>query len=71
MPRVWPKKLKKTKNIIAVLLVQWVEILVLSLQWLRLLLWREFGSWPESFHVLWAWPKKETLYKKIIVFIEL
>lgn len=31
----------------------------LSLQWLGSLLWREFDPWPESFHMLQVWSKKE------------
>ena len=37
---------------------QWVKDLVLSLLWLRLLLWCRFNPWPRNFHVLQAWPNK-------------
>ena len=31
--------------------------LALSLLWLRSLLWRGFGPWPQNLHVLWVQPK--------------
>ena len=36
-------------------MVQWVKHLVLSLQWLELLLWREFDSWPGNFRMACVW----------------
>ena len=36
------------------LVTQWVKDLVLSLQWLRLLLWCGFDPWPWNFCVLHA-----------------
>ena len=41
------------------LVTLWIEDLVLSLQWLGLLLWHEFIPWPENFHLLQAWFKKK------------
>ena len=38
---------------------QWVKDLVLSLQWLRSLLWHRFDPWPGNFHMLWVWQKKK------------
>ena len=32
----------------------WVKDLVLTLVWVRLLLWRKFDLWPWSFWMLWA-----------------
>ena len=46
------------------LVAQQVKDSVLSLQWLRLLLWHGFDPWPGNFHVPWVWPKK----KKIKIF---
>ena len=40
-------------------MVQWVKDLILSLQWLRLLLWLIFDLWPGKFHRLWAKKAKE------------
>ena len=41
------------------LVVQWVKDLVWSLQWLGLLLWCGFESWPWNFRRPWAWsPRK-------------
>ena len=34
-----------------------VQNLMLSLQWLGLLLWRGFDPWPRNFHM--PWPKKK------------
>ena len=36
-------------------MVQWVKHLVLSLQWLELLLWREFDSWLGNFRMACVW----------------
>ena len=36
------------------LVAQQVKDLVLSLQWLKLLLWLGFNPWPGNFHVLWV-----------------
>ena len=33
-------------------MVQWLKDLMLSLQWLRLLLWRRFHPWPGNFCLL-------------------
>ena len=41
------------------LVAQQIKDLVLSLQWLRLLLWRGFDPWPGKFHMLQAQPKKK------------
>ena len=41
------------------LVTLWIEDLVLSLQWLGLLLWHEFIPWPENSHMLQAWFKKK------------
>ena len=38
-------------------MAQWVRDLVLSLLWLRLLLWCEFDPWPGNFHMLQIGPK--------------
>ena len=38
--------------------VQQVKHLVMSLLWLRLLLWYGFDPWPRDFHMLWVQPKK-------------
>ena len=38
--------------------VQWVKDLVLSLQWLGLLLWCRFDPLPRKFHMLQMWQKK-------------
>ena len=40
-------------------MVQWVNDLVLSLQWLGLLLWCRFDPWSGNFHISQAWPKKK------------
>ena len=40
-------------------MAQWVKELVLSLQWLRLLLEYGLNPWPENFHMLQLWPKKK------------
>ena len=41
------------------LVVQWVKELVLTLLWLRLLLWRRFDPQPRNFRMARVWPKKE------------
>ena len=41
------------------LVAQQVKDLVLSLQWLGLLLWHGFDPWPENFYILWAQQKKK------------
>ena len=47
MPQVQPQKdKKKDEKMGRFLVVQWVKDLVLSLQWLGLLLWHEFDPWP-------------------------
>ena len=38
---------------------EWVKDLVLSLQWLGLLLGHRFNPWPKNFHMLQVWPKKK------------
>ena len=43
---------------------QWAKDLELSLQQLRLLLWRRFYPWPGNFHVLQAQQKKKKKNKK-------
>lgn len=40
-------------------MVQWVKDLVLSLQWLQLLLW--FDPWPGNFCMPWARPKEDAM----------
>ena len=37
----------------------WVKDLVVSLQWLRSLLWCRFDPWPGNFHMLLVQPKKK------------
>ena len=39
-------------------MAQQVKDLVLSLQWLRSLLWHGFSPWPGNFHMLRVQPKK-------------
>ena len=41
--------------------MQRVKDLALSLQWLGLLLWWGFSSWPRNFHMLLPRPKKEVI----------
>ena len=45
------------------LVEQGVKDPVLSLQWLRLLLWHGFDPWPRNFYMPQVWPEKK---KKII-----
>ena len=40
-------------------MAQWVKQLVLSLLWLRPLLWRGFDPWPWNFHLLQMRPKEK------------
>ena len=40
-------------------MVQWVKDPVLSLLWLRSLLWRRFGPWSRNLHALGIAKKKE------------
>ena len=40
-------------------MVYWVKELVLSLQWLGLLLWSQFDFWPRNFHMPWSQPRKK------------
>ena len=40
-------------------MVQQVKDLVVSLQWLGLLLWSGFDPWPGNSHMPWAWLKKK------------
>ena len=40
-------------------MAQWVKDPVLSLLWLRLLLWRRFDPWPRNFDMPQVWPKKK------------
>ena len=54
----------KQKIIGSSLVVQWVKDLVLSLQWLRSLLWYVLDPWPRNFCMLWAWPQIVTRVKK-------
>ena len=42
--------------------VQWVKDLVLSLLWLRSLLWHGFDPWPRNFCLLRAQPKIKFFY---------
>ena len=37
---------------------------MLSLKWLRLLLWQGFDPGPRNFHMPWAWPKKQNQINK-------
>ena len=55
MPCTW--KEKKTMRGFHGSLV--VKDLVLSLLWLRLMLWFGLDPWPGNFCVPWAWPKNE------------
>ena len=41
---------------------QQVRDLVLSLQWLGLLLWAGLDPWPKNFYKLWVWPKKKNCF---------
>ena len=41
-------------------MAQQVKDLVLSLQWLWLLLWHRFSPWPGNFHMQQASQKKES-----------
>lgn len=46
-------------------MAQWVKDLLLSLQWLRLLLWLGFYSWLSNFHTTQVQPNKQTkMYMK-------
>ena len=38
------------------LVAQQVKDPVLSLMWLRLLLWHRFDPWSRHFHMPWVWP---------------
>ena len=40
-------------------MAQCVKLLVLLLEWLGLLLWRRFDSWPWNFYVLQAQQRKK------------
>ena len=44
-------------------MVQQVKDLVVSLQWLGLLLWSGFDPWPGNSHMPWAWLKKKRSVK--------
>lgn len=57
-------KIRITRSPLVV--VQQVKDSVLSPQWLRLLLWRRFNSWPRNFHIQ-ARPKNK-LKKKFFFF---
>ena len=48
----------KEKKFWSSLLAQWIKDPVLSLQWLRLLLWYRFDPWPRNFCMPWVWSKK-------------
>ena len=50
-----PLKRRLTQNSVV---AQWVKDLVLSLQWLGLLLWLGFSLWPRHFHMAPMQPKK-------------
>ena len=39
-------------------MAQWVKDPVLSLQWLRWVLWHRLNSWPGNFQMSQVWPKK-------------
>ena len=41
------------------LVAQGVKDLVVSLLWLRSLLWYVFDRWPRNFPMPWVWPKKK------------
>ena len=47
---------------------QYVKDLVLSLQWLGLLLWRRFNPWSRNCHMLQALPKKKFNLKNTSIF---
>ena len=49
---------------------QQVKYLVLSLQWLWLLLWRGCDPWPRNFHMPWTRKKKKRckLYEASFIF---
>ena len=44
-------------------MVQQVKDLVVSLQWLRSLLWCRFDSWPRNFFMLQVQPKGNKKYR--------
>lgn len=44
------------KKPLSSLVAQKVKDLVLSRQWLRSLLWRQFNPWLENFYVTWTQP---------------
>ena len=46
-------------------MAQWVKGLVLSLQWLGLLLWQGFDPGPRHFHMPGARKKKEKKKKRL------
>ena len=45
-------------------MAKWAKGLVLSPQWLGLMLWWGLEPWPGNFHMLLAWPKKKKKKKK-------
>ena len=52
------KSVYKISSIGSSLTAQWVKDLMLSLLWLRQLLWHKFNPWPGNFHMLHVWPQK-------------
>ena len=38
---------------------------VLSLQWIRVLLWRGFKAWRRNLHMPWVWQKKKKEIKYV------
>ena len=50
------------------LVVQWIKDLVLSLLWLRLLLWHRFNPWPRNFHMPWMHPKRKKSSCMVVVY---
>ena len=46
------------------LVAQWIKDLILSLQWLGLLLWLMFECQTRNFHMSWTQPKKKKKKKK-------
>ena len=49
-------------------MAQQVKDLV-SLQWLKSLLWHRFDPWPRNFYMPWAVPKKKKKYIYIYIYI--
>ena len=51
------------------LVAQQVKDLMLSLQWLGLLLWHGFDPWPGNFHMPWVQPAKKIHQLKTNAFV--